>query len=98
MAVLSASTPRATDVRISGMSIAYEDYIYRVPIKFGGTALDRVTLINAEVRVRTRDGRAFRRARRRITHAQSRPSWHWRWIGAPTSTTRFAAGVPVTKR
>jgi L-alanine-DL-glutamate epimerase-like enolase superfamily enzyme len=33
-------------VRIRDVSIAYESYRYRTPIKFGGVALDRVTILN----------------------------------------------------
>jgi L-alanine-DL-glutamate epimerase-like enolase superfamily enzyme len=51
---------RATDVRIDEVRFAYEDYRYRTPIKFGGTALDRVTLLNVECVVRTSDGREGR--------------------------------------
>lgn len=55
--VLSASTARATDIRIEGMSFTYEDYIYRVPIKFGGTVVDRATIINVVCAVRTAGGK-----------------------------------------
>ena len=49
---------KPTDVRIEEVALSFEDFKYRTPIKFGGVALDRVTLLDAEVRVRTRDGRA----------------------------------------
>ena len=45
-----------TDIRIEFVDFAYEDFRYRSPIKFGGVALDRVTLLNATVGVRTLDG------------------------------------------
>jgi L-alanine-DL-glutamate epimerase-like enolase superfamily enzyme len=51
---------KATDIRIEDVSFGYEDYVYRTPIKFGGVALDRVTLLNVECQVRTRGGRAAR--------------------------------------
>ncbi|MBV8830254.1 MAG: mandelate racemase/muconate lactonizing enzyme family protein [Acidobacteriaceae bacterium] len=38
------------------MSLEYEDYKYRVPIKFGGTVLDRATIINVRCTVRTVGG------------------------------------------
>jgi L-alanine-DL-glutamate epimerase-like enolase superfamily enzyme len=44
---------KPTDIRIESVTHAYEDYVYRTPIKFGGVAADRVTLLNVEVRVRT---------------------------------------------
>jgi L-alanine-DL-glutamate epimerase-like enolase superfamily enzyme len=51
---------KATDVRIEHVQHSYEDYTYRTPIKFGGVALDRVTLLNVECRVTTRGGKAGR--------------------------------------
>jgi L-alanine-DL-glutamate epimerase-like enolase superfamily enzyme len=33
-------------VCVREVTFAYEDYLYRTPIKFGGVALDRVTLLN----------------------------------------------------
>jgi L-alanine-DL-glutamate epimerase-like enolase superfamily enzyme len=49
---------KSTDVRIEAVSFAYEDFLYRTPIKFGGAALDRVTQVNVECRVRTADGKS----------------------------------------
>jgi len=46
-----------TGVRIRSMEIGYEDFLYRVPIKFGGRALDRVTLLNVNCVVEGRGGR-----------------------------------------
>ncbi len=34
------------DVQIKDVTLNYEDFRYRTPIKFGGVALDRVTLLN----------------------------------------------------
>ncbi len=48
---------KPTDVRIEAVRCDYEDHLYRAPIKFGGTAVDRVTLLNVECAIRTRDGR-----------------------------------------
>ena len=36
----SPAVRKQTDIRIEEVSFAYEDFIYRTPIKFGGTALD----------------------------------------------------------
>jgi L-alanine-DL-glutamate epimerase-like enolase superfamily enzyme len=47
----------ATDIQIADISYQFEDYRYRTPIKFGGVALDRVTLLNVQVTVETRTGR-----------------------------------------
>lgn len=35
-----------TRIRIRDVSIGYESHLYRTPIKFGGVALDRVTILN----------------------------------------------------
>src|SRR5947209_981906 len=48
---------RPTDIRIEAVSHSYEDFLYRTPIKFGGIAVDRVTLLNVQVRVRTVAGK-----------------------------------------
>lgn len=42
--------------RIRDVSFAYEEFQYRTPIKFGGVALDRVTLLNAAMTVETGSG------------------------------------------
>ncbi len=51
---------KATDIRIEDVTYSYEDFHYRTPIKFGGVALDRVTVLNAEIRVRTAAGKTAR--------------------------------------
>jgi L-alanine-DL-glutamate epimerase-like enolase superfamily enzyme len=48
---------KSTDIRVRDVSIGYEDYTYRSPIKFGGMVLDRVTLINVTMTVETRAGK-----------------------------------------
>lgn len=49
-----------TDIRIQDVAFSFEDYLYRTPIKFGGVALDRVTLLNVEIAVATRSGKTAR--------------------------------------
>ncbi|MGC8793508.1 MAG: enolase C-terminal domain-like protein [Bryobacteraceae bacterium] len=56
--ILSASDGRR--IRVESVRFGYEDYLYRTPIKFGGVALDRVTLLNVHVEVRAGDGRRAR--------------------------------------
>ncbi|AMV37532.1 enolase C-terminal domain-like protein [Planctomyces sp. SH-PL62] len=56
-AVASAVVPRPTDIGIEDVSYGYEDYRYRTPIKFGGTVVDRATILNVTCVVKTRDGR-----------------------------------------
>jgi L-alanine-DL-glutamate epimerase-like enolase superfamily enzyme len=46
-----------TDISIRAMEFSYEDFLYRTPIKFGGVALDRVTMLNVNCTVETRTGR-----------------------------------------
>ncbi len=51
---------KPTDIRVEDVSYSCEDFLYRTPIKFGGTAVDRATILNVECRVRTRAGTAAR--------------------------------------
>jgi L-alanine-DL-glutamate epimerase-like enolase superfamily enzyme len=46
-----------TDVRIVEATYEYEDFHYRTPIKFGGIALDKATILNAKVTVEARSGK-----------------------------------------
>src|SRR5579872_3017995 len=55
-AILRASV-KQTDIRIEEMSHTYEDYLYRTPIKFGGTVVDRATIFNVNCTVRTSSGK-----------------------------------------
>jgi len=48
---------RSTDIRIADATFDYEDFRYRSPIKFGGVALDRATILNVRVTVETRAGK-----------------------------------------
>ena len=50
--------PRPTDIRIENVSYRTEDFLYRTPIKFGGVAFDRATVLNVDCVVRTVNGRA----------------------------------------
>jgi L-alanine-DL-glutamate epimerase-like enolase superfamily enzyme len=47
-------------VRIKDVSYEYEDFRYRTPIKFGGVALDRVTLLNVNMVVERANGKLAR--------------------------------------
>ena len=51
---------KPTDIRIGEVQISFENHLYRAPIKFGGVALDRVTLLNVECEVLARDGKSAR--------------------------------------
>jgi len=52
--------PKPSDIRIEDITYSYEDFLYRTPIKFGGSVLDRATLLNVHCRARTVDGGAAR--------------------------------------
>jgi L-alanine-DL-glutamate epimerase-like enolase superfamily enzyme len=51
---------KPTDIRIHSVSFDFQDFLYRTPIKFGGVALDRVTLLNVQVEVGTDSGKSAR--------------------------------------
>jgi L-alanine-DL-glutamate epimerase-like enolase superfamily enzyme len=51
---------KSTEIRIDDVAFSYEDFLYRTPIKFAGTAVDRATLVNVDCRVRTAAGRTAR--------------------------------------
>jgi L-alanine-DL-glutamate epimerase-like enolase superfamily enzyme len=55
-AVLAAAP--STDARIDELHIAFEDYRYRAPYKFGGNSVDRVTLLNVRCRLSTKAGKS----------------------------------------
>jgi len=52
------STPLPTDIKIAEVQTSYQDFLYRTPIKFGGSVVDRVTLCNVRCRVEGRNGRS----------------------------------------
>jgi len=45
---------------LEDVSFETEDFLYRTPIKFGGTVLDRATLLNVTVRARVGGGKTVR--------------------------------------
>jgi len=55
---VTAAGKKATDIRIEEVRLEYEDFQYRTPIKFGGTVVDRVTLLNVHCRVTSRSGKS----------------------------------------
>jgi L-alanine-DL-glutamate epimerase-like enolase superfamily enzyme len=54
--ILRASVKK-TDIRIEEITHSYEDYLYRTPIKFGGSVVDRATIFNVHCTVRTGAGK-----------------------------------------
>src|SRR5215831_4304451 len=49
--------PEPTDIRVEDLSFGYEEFRYRAPYKFGGVPVDRATILNVNLTVRTRDGK-----------------------------------------
>lgn len=49
-----------TDITIDDVSLSFEDFTYRTPIKFGGVALDRATNLDVQVHVSTAAGKTAR--------------------------------------
>src|SRR5215813_6760886 len=52
-----ATTAGPTDIRVEDLTFDYEEFLYRAPYKFGGVPVDRATILNVNVTVRTRDGK-----------------------------------------
>jgi L-alanine-DL-glutamate epimerase-like enolase superfamily enzyme len=48
---------KPTDVRIADAAFEYADFQYRTPIKFGGVALDKATVLTARVTLEDRGGK-----------------------------------------
>jgi L-alanine-DL-glutamate epimerase-like enolase superfamily enzyme len=57
---LLLSATRSTDIRVENVSYSYEDYLYRTPIKFGGSVVDKVTLLNVNCVVRNGAGKSVK--------------------------------------
>ncbi|MFZ0592113.1 MAG: hypothetical protein WAM39_16730, partial [Bryobacteraceae bacterium] len=51
-------SPYPTAIRIEEINHSYQDFHYRAPYKFGGVAVDRVTLLNVDCVVRLPNGRS----------------------------------------
>lgn len=49
--------PLPTAIQVTEVEPSYQDYDYRAPMKFGGSVVTRVTLLNVRSTVRARDGR-----------------------------------------
>jgi L-alanine-DL-glutamate epimerase-like enolase superfamily enzyme len=46
------------DIRVETVSISYAEHLYRAPVKFGNSTMDRATILTVHCTVSTRDGRA----------------------------------------
>jgi L-alanine-DL-glutamate epimerase-like enolase superfamily enzyme len=54
---LFQSKARNAGIAISDLQFDFQDFQYRTPLKFGGTVVDRVTLLNVNCRVKTPAGK-----------------------------------------
>ena len=54
---LSLAATRATDMQIDQLTFDFEDFRYRTPYKFGGTEVDRVTMLNVHATIRNHAGK-----------------------------------------
>ena len=52
------ASPFPADIRVEEVHTSYEDYLYRTPIKFGGSVVDRVTLLSVRCVVKGRNGKS----------------------------------------
>src|SRR5262249_62354498 len=50
-------TRKRSDARIERVSSSYEEYVFRAPLKFARTVVNRATLLTVHCTVRTRAGR-----------------------------------------
>src|SRR5439155_20202993 len=53
----AAANPRKTDVRIERVSCRYEEHVFRVPLKFALTVVDRATMLTVTCTVCTAAGK-----------------------------------------
>jgi L-alanine-DL-glutamate epimerase-like enolase superfamily enzyme len=47
---------RPSEIQIDEVTFSEEEFLYRTPYKFGGAPVDRATILNVRVRVRSRNG------------------------------------------
>ena len=57
---MSLAATKSTDIRVDNVTFGFEDFKYRTPIKFGGTEVDRVTLLNVNATVRNAAGKVVK--------------------------------------
>jgi len=48
---------KSSGIAVANVDFSFEDFQYRAPLKFGGTIVDRVTLLNVNCTVKTAQGR-----------------------------------------
>ncbi len=78
-----------TDIRVKQVDYSFEDFAYRTPIKFGGVALSKVTLLNVTMTVETVAGKV-------ATGFGSMPLGNvWAW---PSKVLKYDETLAVMKR
>lgn len=83
---------RSTDITIRDVAIAFEDFAYRTPIKFGGVAVDRATLLNVTMTVESCMGK-------KATGFGSMPLGNvWAWPTRELSYDQTLAGMKYIAR
>lgn len=56
-AFFAATALKSSDICIEDLSFGYEEFLYRAPYKFGGVPVDRATILNVNVVVKSRNGK-----------------------------------------
>jgi L-alanine-DL-glutamate epimerase-like enolase superfamily enzyme len=88
---------RPTDVRIEDVSFSFTDYLYRTPIKFGGVAVDRATILDVSCLVRSASGKAARgRGSMPLSNVWAFPSRRLSYdetLGAMTALAKRVAAI-----
>src|SRR5215203_2817975 len=54
---LSLAATRSTDMQVEQVTFEFEDFRYRTPYKFGGSEVDRVTMLNVHATIRNSAGK-----------------------------------------
>src|SRR5262245_12575756 len=54
---LLSSRRKQTDVRIANVAYSYEEHVFRTPLRFARTNVNRQTMLKVECTVRTRAGK-----------------------------------------
>jgi len=56
--VSSGAGRKTSDIRIESVSLRYDEHIFRAPVGFAGTVVNRATMVTVKCLVRTADGKA----------------------------------------
>src|SRR5262245_43037376 len=56
----SGASRKNSGIRIEQISFEYDDYVFRAPVGFAGTVMDRATIVTVRCSVRAAGGKAAR--------------------------------------